>query len=547
MAAASSKTHVPVGSALVSGYDAVIIGAGMSGLYQLHCLRELGMRVLVLEAGTGVGGTWYWNRYPGARFDSESYSYSYSFSKELLEEWNWNEHFAPQPETLRYLNHVADKFELRRDIRFRSRVSAAHYLEEARHWAVTLEDGSRFLSRFLVTAIGPLSAPTMPSTEGVDTFKGQSFHTARWPHEPVSFEGKRVAVIGTGATGVQTIQEVVKTAGHLTVFQRTPNWCAPLHNSKIDGETMARIKADYPEIFQRCQETFACFLHTPDPRGTFEVTADEREAFFEKLYASPGFGIWQGNFRDILINPAANDAISAFVARKIRQRVKDQKVAEKLIPKNHGFGTRRVPLETRYYEAYNQPNVQLVDIKETPIERITPKGIKTSDADYEFDIIIYATGFDAITGSFDRIDIRGVDGLKLKDVWANGPRTYLGVLVKSFPNMMMLMGPHTALGNIPRSIEYNVEWVTGLLRHVRDHGLTRVEATEAGVASWTDHVRSLGVGLLSNEVNSWMTGINSNVEGKQTRIIARYSGSAPAYRAHCNEVAARGYQELTLI
>ena len=546
MAVASSETPVVAGSASVPGYDAIVIGAGMSGLYQLHCLRQLGLRVLVLEAGTGVGGTWYWNRYPGARFDSESYSYSYSFSKELLEEWNWNEHFAPQPETLRYLNHVADKFDLRRDIRFRSRVSAAHYLEEPRNWVVTLEDGSRFLCRFLITAIGPLSAPTMPSIEGVGTFKGQSFHTARWPHEPVSFEGKRVAVIGTGATGVQTIQEVVKTAGHLTVFQRTPNWCAPLHNSRIDAEAMARIKANYPEMFRRCQETFACFLHTPDPRGTFEVTADEREAFFETLYASPGFGIWQGNFRDILTDPAANDAISDFVARKIRQRVKDQKVAEKLIPKNHGFGTRRVPLETRYYESYNQPNVRLVDIKETPIERITPKGIKTSDADYEFDIIIYATGFDAITGSFDRIDIQGVDGLKLKDVWAAGPRTYLGVLVKGFPNMMMLMGPHTALGNIPRSIEYNVEWVTGLMRHARDHELTRVEATEAGVASWTDHVKLLGSGLLSNEVNSWMTGINTNVEGKQTRIIARYSGSAPAYRARCNEVAAKGYQELML-
>jgi cation diffusion facilitator CzcD-associated flavoprotein CzcO len=345
---------------------------------------------------------------------------------------------------------------------------------------------------------------------------------------------------------VQTIQEVAKTVGHLTVFQRTPNWCAPLHNSKIDAEEMAKIRAGYPEMFKRCQETFACFLHTPDPRGTFEVSPEEREAFFEKLYAEKGFGIWQGNFRDILTDPAANDAISEFVARKIRQRVKDQSVAEKLIPKNHGFGTRRVPLETKYYEVYNQPNVLLVDINETPIERITPKGIKTSDAEYEFDIIIYATGFDAITGSFDRIDIRGVDGLRLKDKWKHGPQTFLGVLVEGFPNMMMLMGPHTALGNIPRSIEYNVEWVTGVLRYARDKNLTRVAATVAGVASWTDHVKSLGVGLLSNEVNSWMTGINSNVEGKQTRIIARYSGSAPAYRARCDEVAAKGYQELAL-
>ena len=527
-------------------YDVIIIGAGMSGLYQLYRLRELGMRVLVLEAGTGVGGTWYWNRYPGARFDSESYSYAYSFSPELLAEWNWSEHFAGQPETLRYLNHVADKFDLRRDIQFRRRVSAAHFQDAARSWDVTTEDGSHFRSRFLITAIGPLSAPTMPRIEGVETFLGRSFHTARWPHEPVDFAGKRVAVIGTGATGVQTTQEVAKTAGHLTVFQRTPNWCAPLHNAKISADEMAALKKGYPAMFQRCQETFSCFLHTPDPRGTFEVSDAEREAFWEKLYASPGFGIWQGNFRDILTNREANAALSDFIARKIRQRVKDQTVADKLIPKNHGFGTRRVPLETRYYEVYNQDNVSLVDISETPIERITPAGIKTSAADYAFDIIIYATGFDAVTGSFDRIDIRGANGQLLKDAWKNGPQTYLGVLVEGFPNMAMLIGPHTALGNIPRSIEYNVDWVTRLLHHAQDHQITRVEATGDGVRSWTDHVKSLGVGLLSNEVNSWMTGVNTNVEGKQVRIINRYSGSAPAYRARCDAVAAEEFRELSL-
>ncbi len=533
-------------SGLEAGYDAVIIGAGISGLYQLLRLRELGLRVIVFEAGTGVGGTWYWNRYPGARFDSESYSYSYSFSPELLAEWNWSEHFAAQPETLRYLNHVADRFDLRRDIRFRSRVAAAHYQEATRSWIVTLQDGRHCQSRFLITAIGPLSAPTLPNIEGVDTFTGESCHTARWPHEPVRFEGKRVAVIGTGATGVQTIQEVAKTVGHLTVFQRTPNWCTPLHNSKIDAEAMARIKAGYTEMFRRCQETFACFLHTQDPRGTFEVSDEEREAFLEKLYSEPGFGIWQGNFRDMLTDRRANQVVSAFVARKIRQRVKDPATAEKLIPRNHGFGTRRVPMETHYYEVYNQPNVNLVDINETPIKRITPAGIKTSDHEYEFDMIIYATGFDAITGSFDRIDIRGCDGQALKHKWGEGPQTYLGVQVEGFPNMMMLMGPHTALGNIPRSIEYNVDWVTGLIRFMHERKLTRAEATQAGVAAWTDHVKALGVGLLSNEVNSWMTGINTNVAGKQTRIIARYSGSAPAYRQRCDEVAANSYQELSL-
>jgi cation diffusion facilitator CzcD-associated flavoprotein CzcO len=518
----------------------------MSGMYQLYRLRELGMRVRVFEAGTGVGGTWYWNRYPGARFDSESYSYGYSFSKELLEEWDWSEHFAAQPETLRYLNHVADKFDLRRDIQFSSRVAAAIYQENSRSWNVALQDGSHFSARFLITAIGPLSTPTLPRIEGRDTFAGQSFHTARWPHEPVDFKGKRVAVIGTGATGVQTIQTIAKEVGHLTVFQRTPNWCAPLHNGKIDAETQKAIKAGYPEMFKRCQETFACFLHTPDPRGAFEVSDEEREAFYEKLYAERGFGIWQGNFRDILIDRKANATISDFVARKIRQRVKNHEVAEKLIPRNHGFGTRRLPLETFYYEVYNQDNVELVDIAETPIERITHDGIKTSTAEYEFDIIIYATGFDAITGSFDKIDFRGSGDVRLKDKWKSGPQTYLGIMVDGFPSMMMLMGPHTALGNIPRSIEYSVDWVTGLIRFARESNLTRLEATPAGVASWTDHVKALGVGLLSNEVNSWMTGINSNVEGKQTRIIARYSGSAPAYREKCDEVAAQRYRELAL-
>jgi cation diffusion facilitator CzcD-associated flavoprotein CzcO len=355
-----------------------------------------------------------------------------------------------------------------------------------------------------------------------------------------------VAVIGTGATGVQTIQEVAKTAGHLTVFQRTPNWCAPLHNGKISKEEMKEIRARYDEIFQRCRETFACFLHTPDKRAVTEVTPEEREVLWEKLYANKGFGMWQGNFRDILLDRKANALVSDFMARKIRERVKDPKTAEKLIPRNHGFGTRRVPLETRYYEVYNQPNVELVDIKETPIERITENGIKTAEGERAFDIIIYATGFDAITGAFDQIDIRGEDGLCLKDKWQGGPKTYLGILVEDFPNMLMLMGPHTALGNIPRSIEYSVEWVTGLLGHARDHQLSRLEATAEGVRSWTDHVIALGEGLLSNEIDSWMTGINRNIEGKNTRIVARYSGSAPAYRERCDTVAADGYREMAL-
>nr|WP_249137213.1 NAD(P)/FAD-dependent oxidoreductase [Bradyrhizobium tropiciagri] len=527
-------------------YDVIIIGAGLSGMYQLYRLRELGLKARVFEAGTGVGGTWYWNRYPGARFDSESYSYGYSFSKELLQEWEWSEHFAGQPETLRYCNYVADKFDLRRDIQFESRVTSAIYQDEARNWQVTLESGARHSCRFLITAIGPLSTPTLPRVAGIDDFKGQSFHTARWPKQKVDFTGKRVAVIGTGATGIQTIQTIAGEVGHLTIFQRTANWAAPLHNVKIDAETQAKIKAGYPEIFARCKETFACFVHTPDPRGAFEVSDAEREAFYEKLYGERGFGIWQGNFRDILIDRKANATISDFVARKIRERVRDPKVAEMLIPTNHGFGTRRLPLETFYYEVYNRDNVELVDIKATPIERITPEGIRTSDRDYAFDIIIYATGFDAITGSFDKIDIRGAHGAQLKQKWTDGPETYLGLMVDGFPNMMMLMGPHTALGNIPRSIEYSVDWVTGLIRFAQQRGLTFLDATPEGTAGWTDHVKALGVGLLSNEVDSWMTGINRNVDGKQRRIVARYSGSAPAYRERCDAVAAGGYAELRL-
>ncbi len=526
-------------------FDAVIIGAGVSGLYQLYKLRELGLKVRVFETGTGVGGTWYWNRYPGARFDSESWTYGYSFSQELLEEWDWEEHFAGQPETERYLNYVADKFDLRRDIQFKSRVAAAHYQEDTRSWEVALEDGRRYTARFLITAIGVLSAPTMPRIAGVDTFQGQSCHTHYWPKEPVKFDGKRVAVIGTGATGVQTITEVAKTVGHLTVFQRTPQWSAPLHNAKISEEEMRRIRANYAEIFARCQQTYGCFIHATDPRSTLEVTQEEREAFWEKLYGEPGFGIWMGNFRDILVDRQANALISDFIARKIRQRVKDPVVAEKLIPKNHGFGTRRVPLESGYFEVYNQRNVKLVDITETPIERITPTGIKTSDAEYEFDIIIYATGFDAITGSFDRIDIRGVDGASLKEKWQDGPQTFLGILVDDFPNMLMVMGPHAGLGNFPRAAEYSADWVTGLIRFARDRGLTRIEATAAGANAWTDHVIASSEGLLFTEVDSWMTGINRNVEGKQVRRIMRYSGGHPKFRERC-EAAADGYRELSL-
>ncbi len=527
-------------------YDAIVIGAGIAGMYQLYKLREQGLRVRVFERGTGVGGTWYWNRYPGARFDSESYSYGYSFSQEVLDEWDWSERFASQPEILRYLQYVADKFDLRKDIQFSSDVKSAVYDEETRSWEIALGDGNTYKSRFLITGIGILSQPVLPKIEGIESFKGRSFHTARWPHSPVDFADKRVAVIGTGATGVQTIQEVAKSVGHLAVFQLRPEWCAPLHNSKIEPDEMKVIRAGYDEMFEHCAKTTAAFIHDVDPRGAFEVTDEERYEFWEQLYASPGFGIWQGNFKDILTNPKANKAISDFIAARIRERVNDPLVAEKLIPKDHGFGTKRVPLETRYYESYNQENVELVDISETPIVRITANGVLTTEREFEFDFIIYATGFDAVFGSFSRIDIRGVNGRSLKQQWEEELATFLGIQTNGFPNMFMIMGPHAMAGNNPRSIEYQVNWVTETIAYMDERGMTRAEATLEAQEGWHDYVLEQGKDLLRNEVDSWQTGININLEGRQTRITLMYAGGQPSYRRRCEEVARNGYKELNL-
>ena len=540
---ASGETHQEI----KIDYDAIVIGAGIAGLYQLYKLRKLGLNVRVFEAGTGVGGTWYWNRYPGARFDSESYSYAYSFSQELLDEWNWSEHFASQPEILRYLQHVANKFDLIKDIQFSSDVKAAIYDESSRTWEITLENGQKHRSRFLIAGIGLLSQPTMPKIEGVESFHGPAFHTSRWPHEPVDFSDKRVAVIGTGASGIQAIQEICKDVGQLTVFQRRPNWSTPLNNDKIDPKEMKDIRSGYDEMFDLCNQTQAGFLHTVDPRGTFEVTEKERYEFWEHLYEGRGFGIWMGNFKDVGTDPKANKLMSDFVADKIRSRVKNQDVAEKLIPKDHGFGTRRVPMETKYFEAYNQENVELIDINENPIERITPKGILTKEKEFEFDFIIYATGFNAILGSYDRIDIQGTGGKKLRDQWKKELTTFLGIQVNNFPNLFMILGPHALLGNNPRSIEYNVEWITELINFMREKGLSRAEATPEAVASWYEYVLEQGEGLLSNEIDSWMTGVNSNLEGRQKRIVARYSGSQASYRSRCDEVASNDYAELNLL
>ena len=537
-----SNTH-PFGPEL----DAIIIGAGMSGMYQLYKLRQLGLKALILEAGTGVGGTWYWNRYPGARFDSESYSYGYSFSKELLDEWDWTEHFSGQPEIEKYCNYFADKFELRDDIKFSSRVEYAHYSKKTHSWKVGVENGTSYTARFLVTGVGLLSTPTMPKFEGIEDFRGPWCHTGLWPKEGIDYQDKRVAVIGTGASGVQAIQDISKTAKTLTVFQRRPNWCTPLHNGPISKEEMEEIRGGYPALFELCRKTAACFVHTIDPRGTFEVTDEERQAFYEDRYAGKGFGIWQGNFRDMLIDREANKLMSDFVADKIRKRVNDPKIAEMLIPKDHGFGTRRVPQETYYYEVYNQANVELISMLDDPIQRITPRGIKTKEQDFEFDVIIYATGFDAVTGAFDKIDIRGTDSKLLKDKWKQGPRTFVGVMVDEFPNMFMILGPHAALGNNPRSIEYSVEWISDLIEYMTRKELTVAEAPPESVENWHKFVHEKAEGLLSNEIDSWMTGVNLNVEGKQTRTIVRYSGTAPEYRERCDQVAASGYNELHLL
>ena len=546
MAEAQAHTEAAV-AVSPPDFDVIIIGAGISGLYQLHRLRELGLKVLVLEAGSDVGGTWDWNRYPGARFDSESWSYGFAFSEELLQEWNWREHFSAQPDTLAYIEYAADKFDFRRDIRFNSQVTAAYWQEEERRWLLTLESGEQYSARVFIPALGPLSAFTMPVIEGVSSFEGPAYHTARWPKRPVDFTGKRVGIIGTGATAIQAITEIAKTVKHLTVFQRNPNWAAPLHNAEITPEEQQAIKARYPEIYQRCRETLTCFIHNPDPRKALEVPAEEREAFWEQRYAEPGFGIWVGNFADVLTDKRANKLLSDFMEKKIRARVKDQRIADKLIPKNHGFGTRRVPLESGYFEAYNQDNVLLVDLNETPIERITPKGIRTTEKEHEFDLIIYATGFDGVTGPYDRIDIRGPSGRSLKEDWAEGlPQTYLGVQAEGFPNMLMVLGPHTARGNIPRNSEQIIDFITGLVQHLFEHDLTRVEPRPEAVAEWGRHVEAAAAPLLASQVKSWQTGVNRNVAGRDVLRVLGYNGSAVKYRRITEDVAAGGYREFLL-
>ncbi|MFT4562597.1 MAG: cation diffusion facilitator CzcD-associated flavoprotein CzcO [Gammaproteobacteria bacterium] len=512
-------------------YEVVVIGAGVAGIYQIKRLIDLGVNATVLDANADLGGTWYNNRYPGARFDSESFTYGYSFSKELLDEWHWSEQFSPQPETLRYLNHVTEKFGLREHMQFGCKVDAMVFDEDTDTWTLSLQDGRELTTHFVITAVGVLSTPTLPNYDGMDSFKGTSFHPFYWPHEPLDLRGKRVAVIGTGATAIQFIPEIAKEVSHLTVFQRRPNWAAPLNNGKISDEEMATIRARYDEIFATCARTPGGFEHEPDRRPFNDVTREQRIELWDRLYDGPGFGIWLSNFVEIFVDEEANAEFSEYIAERIRKRVNDPAIAEKLIPKDHGFGIQRVPLETGYFETYNRGNVELVDSAETPIERITETGLCTSDRTFEFDVIIYATGFDSFTGALDRIDIRGLGGVKLRDKWADGPITYLGLLVTEIPNMVMLAGPQTAATNFPRGAELAVDWTTSLLEYMGEHEYSRFVADEDAEQRWFEHVKEMYKGVLMSKAKSWITGYNSNLEGHEygkTRYNI-YTGGGPKY------------------
>jgi len=525
----------------IEQFDVIIIGAGVTGLYALYRLRELGLSVQVFEGGGGVGGTWYWNRYPGARFDSESYTYGYSFSEELLQEWDWKELYSGQPENERYLNYVADKFDLRQHIRFNSHVVSAVFDEGEGLWQIHLEDGQQARAQFFITAVGSLSAYYVPDFEGIDSFQGDWCHTGRWPAAGMDLAGKRVGVIGTGATGVQLITEIAKEVGHLTVFQRTANYCAPLRNRLIDPETQRQIKANYPEIFKKCSDTAGSFMHQFDSRSAMSVSPEERLEQYEKLWTEPGFKKWLSNFYDVMMPGEANEDYAEFVRNKIRERVKDPVVAEKLVPKDHMFGSKRLPCESGYYEVYNQDNVLLVDVREAPIERITPRGVKTTDAEYELDALIFATGYDAVTGSLIRIDIRGEGGQTLKDKFANGPRTYMGISSAGFPNLFTINA--ASVGNFVRACEPLVDWVSEAICYVRDHGFARISPTLEAEAAWTQHVSEAGAKILRTQANSWFVG--ANIPGK-ARVLLTSPDSAPVMRAKRTEVASKGYQGFLL-
>ena len=530
-------------------HEVIVIGAGIAGLYQLKRLIDLEIDVLAFEAEDDVGGTWFRNRYPGCRFDSEAYTYGYSWSRELLEEWDWSEHFSSQPENLRYLNFVADKFDLRPHIRSNCRVESMVWQDVENRWHVTLTNGDAYSARFVIGCLGVVSAPTLPSYEGMDSFEGDSFHTFHWPAEALDLTDRRVGVIGTGATGIQVIAEIADKVGELKVFQRRPNWSCPLNNAPISAEEMADIRNRYDEIFEQVKRSPGGFVHQPR-WGFWDLTAEQRRALWDELYDERGFSILAGNFAEIAMDEAANREISDYIADRIRQRVDDAQVAEKLIPKDHGFGTQRLPLETRYFEAYNRANVELIDLSETPIEKLTPTGIQTSAAHFDLDVIVYATGFDAFTGSYDRIDIRGIDGQRLSQKWEDGPRTYLGVMTNGYPNLFMVAGPQGVSGssNYPPAIQRGVDWITGLVTHAMKQDAPRVEAEVQAEDDWVDEVIAAHERLLSRRSKGWITGYNSNVAGHEEGMVryVAYWGGAPRYAAKIAEVEDSGYQGISI-
>jgi cyclohexanone monooxygenase len=509
----------------------------------LHRLRGLGMSAQVFEAGDGIGGTWYWNRYPGARCDVESMEYSYQFSEALQQEWEWSERYAAQPEILRYANHVADRFDLRRDIEFNARIKSAAFDEAAGRWVVATADGRRTAGTFCIMATGCLSAPNRPKFEGLERFAGATYHTGTWPHAGVDFTGQRVAVIGTGSSAVQSIPIVARQASALTVFQRTPNYAVPAHNKPLDPDYVRRVKADYAGLRQRAKQTMTGIDFDYSDKLALETPPEEREREFERRWQRGGLS-FLGAYMDLMVDEEANDIVAEFVRNKIRKAVADPAVAELLAPRNT-IGCKRLCVDIGYYETYNSPHVKLVDVNKSPIEAITPKGVKAAGREYEVDAIVFATGFDAMTGALNRIDIRGRGGLALRDKWSEGPKTYLGVGVAGFPNLFTITGPGSpsVLTNMLPTIEQHVEWIADALKHVRDRGLARIEPKPEAEDEWVAHVGELAGRTLRYTCSSWYLG--TNIAGKP-RVFMPYIGGFPRYIARCNEVAARGYEGFAL-
>jgi cation diffusion facilitator CzcD-associated flavoprotein CzcO len=523
--------------------DVLVVGAGITGIYQLYRALDAGFTALLVEAGDGVGGTWYWNRYPGARFDSESYTYGYLFSKELFDEWEWQEHFAPQEETERYLNHVVDRFDLRRHIRLGARVRSAAYDEGSGTWQVVTADGPEVTARFVVAATGVLSIPYIPDVPGRESFSGEAHHTGLWPSERVDFVGKRVAVVGTSSSGVQVVPVIADEVESLTVYQRTPNWCTPLNNRPITPEEQTELRAGFERLREILNTSVHGFHHPAHDRAATDDPSEERHAFYEKMWNSPGFTKLTSNYTDLLSNPDANAEWCAFIGDKIREIVRDPATAERLIPTDHRFGEKRPPFITGYYEAFNRPNVSLVDLKKTPMVRVTPTGIETTDGLREFDIIVWATGFDFGTGALARMDIRGRDGLPLADYWADGPRTFLGVQTHGFPNLFFPGGPHAAAGNNPRYNGDQVDFITELLVYARDRGFDVVETTERAEDRWTRMIDRGAASPLSFGEKSYYFG--TNIPGKPKRYLLN-SGGRPKFFSIAADTVANDYDSFSM-